>query len=646
MKRRIPILILTISVIASLFIACTGPQEQVYYVSVGGFDGNPGTLELPFKTIQRAADIIKAGERCCVLEGIYREKITVKTSGIDKEPIRFESYKNQEVVIDGTETIEGDWELWQGNIYRIRVAESFDQLFCNGSMMIEARWPNMDFPDQLWDNSTRASTGTGSRYGKIIDPDLAASGIDWTGAIATLNVAHQFRTWTRRVLSHEVGQDLFTYKKNISPITSYRDKTVKWEDDNYFLFGNLEALDSPGEWYLDREEKVLYFWPPGEGQLTEHEICYKARYHGFEIDGGEYIELDGFRFFGTTFSLSDCNNCLIENCRLLYPVYTREFNDPDLTQSPVETSISGNYNRFRKNYIAFSQLNGLAISGSENLVENNIIHDVAWEGQGYGIVMNSKGDKGNILTRNTIYNTGYSALRLSGGGNWTASYNHLYNTALKAKDCAVIQTGGWTIRGAEIHHNWVHDCYAQGNHPGGLKGGLGIRGDDQTREVTVHHNVVWNCGRDGIIVKGDDNLVYHNTVFNIGSNGLEGNYISMHTEKEPLKPWRDQAPLLEIQNINSKVFNNAALIISGDRKRNPFTPAENLFTNYCEKELNLSDPDNFDLSPAMGSPLIDAGTYTAEIENEFKGDAPDIGAYEFGDNWKAGADWSPDKKPN
>ncbi len=121
------------------------------------------------------------------------------------------------------------------------------------------------------------------------------------------------------------------------------------------------------------------------------------------------------------------------------------------------------------------------------------------------------------------------------------------------------------------------------------------------------------------------------------------NYISMHTEKEPLKPWRDQAPLLEVQNLHSQVFNNVALIISGDRKRNPFTPAENLFTNFNEKELKLTDPTNFDFSPAMGSTLIDGGTYLPEVKNEFKGDAPDIGAYELGDNWKAGADWTPDE---
>jgi hypothetical protein len=331
----------------------------------------------------------------------------------------------------------------------------------------------------------------------------------------------------------------------------------------------------------------------------------------------------------------------VESCRLEYPVCSREFNDPSLEKEPAETHISGDHNVIRKNYVVFAQVTGIGITGSNNLVENNIVHEVAWTGQGFAIYMNTTTPEGNIITRNTCYNTGYSVFRLSGMGNWEASFNYVHHAALRAKDCAVIQTGGWRIRGSIIHHNWVHDCYPMGNHPGGLKGGLGIRGDDQTRALTVHHNVVYNCGRDGIIVKGDTNLVYHNTVFNIGSNNLEGNYISLHTVKEPYKPWRYQVPLLEVQNPHSRVFNNAAHIISGDAKRTPFTPEENLVSNYYGKELMLTNPEQFDFTPAPGSPLIDAGTHIPGYTNGYKGDAPDIGAYEVGDTWKAGADWKP-----
>ena len=32
----------------------------------------------------------------------------------------------------------------------------------------------------------------------------------------------------------------------------------------YIALNILEELDSPGEWYLDRSEGILYFWPPSD----------------------------------------------------------------------------------------------------------------------------------------------------------------------------------------------------------------------------------------------------------------------------------------------------------------------------------------------------------------------------------------------
>ena len=39
----------------------------------------------------------------------------------------------------------------------------------------------------------------------------------------------------------------------------------------YYAFNILEELDEPGEWYLDRNSGVLYFWPPaplGRGEAA------------------------------------------------------------------------------------------------------------------------------------------------------------------------------------------------------------------------------------------------------------------------------------------------------------------------------------------------------------------------------------------
>lgn len=627
-----------------VILFCSGScanSTKEYYVSETGSDSNPGTIKNPFRTIQKAADVLLPGEICYVRGGHYRETVIPARSGEADKPIRFQAYPNEKVVLDGTNPLTGEWTKYKENIYKLKTDAQFEQVFSDGKMMVEARWPNMSFPDKLWDRSCWAAADEGSRYGIMMDNELSKSGIDWTGAIAVLNVAHQFVTWTRVVGSHGAGNNSFTYEKNLSPITSYADKTKQWEDDIYYLTGKLEALDMPGEWYLDRNTMELYFWAFDGKNPGEMDLSYKVRNNGFEVTGLSYIQITGFHFFGTALNFKNVNHSLVENCSFLYPTYIREFLDPASKKLPAETTINGNANIFRNNYISFSQMSGMNIRGAGNEINNNIIHDVAWNGQGFAMQLYAEGD-GNIISHNTAYNTGYSVLQPSGSGKYSVEYNHFYNAALVSMDCAVIQTGNPEITGSVIHHNWVHDCYASGDHPAGLKGGLGIRGDDQTRGLTVHHNVVWNCGRDGIIVKGDSNRVFHNTVFNIGSNNRDGNYISLHTEKEPYKPWRKQAPLLEIQNLNSIIINNAAFNIVGDRARNPFTPAENMKSNYLGKDFNLIDPDKFNFTPAAGSPLIDAGIVIPDFNKDFKGEKPDIGAYEYeGINWKPGADWQP-----
>src|SRR4026209_768877 len=52
-----------------------------YYVAKNGNDTNPGTLAQPWKTIQRAADTVQAGDTVNVRQGIYRERVAVHVSG-------------------------------------------------------------------------------------------------------------------------------------------------------------------------------------------------------------------------------------------------------------------------------------------------------------------------------------------------------------------------------------------------------------------------------------------------------------------------------------------------------------------------------------------------------------------------------------
>lgn len=84
-----------------------------YYVSPDGFDSNSGSENAPFRTIQKAADIVMPGDCVIVKAGTYYERIKIRTSGTETSPIIFQGEKknNDEwlTIIDGSEPINGEW---------------------------------------------------------------------------------------------------------------------------------------------------------------------------------------------------------------------------------------------------------------------------------------------------------------------------------------------------------------------------------------------------------------------------------------------------------------------------------------------------------------------------------------------------------
>ena len=403
-------------VVGSLLLGCTVAAATEYTVSIDGLDSNPGTSARPFRTIQKAADAMKAGDTCIVRGGIYRETVRPKVSGKPGATVRFVAYPGEKVILKGTEPIAGPWQVYRDTIYQTKVDREFIQLFLDEAMMVEARWPNMRFPQDLWDRSKWARAGKGSRYGKIVDPNLTKTGIDWTGARATLNVAHQFYTWTRRVEAHGLGKEAFTYAQDLTGITHFADKTTPWEDDRYYLSGKLEALDSPGEWFLDAKNHSLYLWPPDGKAPAPGRVEVKARNYAFEVRNLDYIEVSGFHFFGATFIFENCDHCVVENCHLVWPTYARRINDPAAEPWTDRTLVAGSHNTVRKCSLAYSPTSGLVMLGSDNVAEDNLIHDICWYGSlkhvplDMGPRESSQGTKGGVLRYNTVHNFGNSGM--------------------------------------------------------------------------------------------------------------------------------------------------------------------------------------------------------------------------------------------
>jgi hypothetical protein len=78
-----------------LDITCT------HYVALDGDDGNPGTQNSPWATLQRAADAAQPGDTVCLREGVYHQYAELARSGAPGQPITYAATPGETVWIDG-----------------------------------------------------------------------------------------------------------------------------------------------------------------------------------------------------------------------------------------------------------------------------------------------------------------------------------------------------------------------------------------------------------------------------------------------------------------------------------------------------------------------------------------------------------------
>lgn len=93
----------TKSATATVTVQLPSRSGVTYYVSTSGNDANAGTLASPWRTIQHAANTVKAGDTVQVRAGTYNEIVTMKTSGNSTSGyITFQNYPGEAPIVDGT----------------------------------------------------------------------------------------------------------------------------------------------------------------------------------------------------------------------------------------------------------------------------------------------------------------------------------------------------------------------------------------------------------------------------------------------------------------------------------------------------------------------------------------------------------------
>lgn len=603
---------------------------RVFYVNNGvSVSKETGGWNQPFTTIQACVNALKnPGDQCQIRKGTYHEEIKVSgLHGNPDKPIIIQGYKEERPKLDGTIEIipTTKWtNKGTGSVYRAKIPTKIWQLFLDGEMMTNARWPNGKWSDKSIFLGTKWPTlSETSKRGLIVNKgnSLANTNINMTDALAILNIG-SFNTFVAKVKNHKAKSNRFQFDDNFG---SFHFKPKR---SRYFLEDKLELLDSPEEWFYDQKSKYLHLWTPKGTSPENSKLRGKVQSYAMVITDSSHLILKNIDFFATalkadsTNSSYKVNNITFHSLNFKHHTYSkRMLGDIGLIDW---LDVNGIYDRRHMNtWGTFTFFNntfygsdGLALSyhGANVAIANNLFEyndftaaNMIVGGGGLGTI---KSDSVNdTFVRNTLRYNGAS-VGIRPGLNPIVKLNDITKQCwgLIQNDGAGVQLTTKPQLRSRLEKNWVYNQPKYGLRFDGEPPKIGIKG-------TMVKNVVGKC--NGMMIKGDYHRALYNLAFdkeNANDDDKQGagcalcvlkyvrtNPVSINNHSEVLGNIADVANGGKIIGGNGEVYPVAGSLIK-----------KNIFGKNVNKILK--DPYNFDFRPI--DKKINVGPYP--YQKEFK----------------------------
>gem|GEM_PF-1370868 len=545
----------------------SGTVQTEYFVSPSGSDSSSGTLEQPFKTLEKARDAVRviapsmAKDITIFLRGgTYTLDKTLtfdqRDSGKNGFNIIYKNYQNEKPLISGGRKITGwvqEGDKWKANIGSIQTNAQPRQLYVNGQRATRARsattpalpvqfktatgYTSYDWNMQNWRNVQDIEL-VGNKGWKqyrcgvqSITPEYAQqldeSSGEYVNTLSSLSVAVKQPCWD-----------------NAQSHTGETMDEVSWIENAY------ELLDSPGEWYLNKPTGWIYYKPKAGENMNTADAVVPVVETLIRGSGTLGNKLQNIQFRGITFSYAgwtrpNDNNGFADvqaNFHLVGPGGI--FNIPS-------TKIAANIDfknsksiKFERNVFTHLGAGGLNFGegSQDNIISGNNFYDISGNGIMVGETSNAKTTDQRIITKNNQVTNNYIhnvAAEFKGGvGIWLGytqnslvAHNELHDLPYTA-----ISIGwGWggedpTIaKDNKVQNNLIYDhvkylfdgggIYSLSAQPGNVYSGNVIKDqknefgalylDNGARYITVYDNVIFNNKRTAIY-KGGDHYFHDN----------------------------------------------------------------------------------------------------------------------------------------
>ena len=521
-----------VGVLSCLVFSSVGCGQTVLHVSPEGDDGALGALQAPLATLEGARDAIRAmkkagglpqgGITVQVAQGVYERsrpfELSAEDSGSEDAPIIYRNLPGAKVRIVGGRLVSGFTPVTdeavssrlepaaRGNVFQADLEaqgisdygqlsqRGFGQpmhtahmeLFFEDRPMTLARWPNEGY-------ATIADLPAGKDGGKFsYEGDRPSR---WADEPDIWVYGYWYHDWADTYMK---VADVDSGSRTITTVNKHGYGLRK--GNRWHVLNVLAELDSPGEYYVDRDKGILYFWPPSEvfrgkpmvsiaGQLITMKDTTHVTVRGFTLEACR----------GTAASISGGVHNSIIGCTI------RNTGNKAVSVSGAENAVIGCD-------IYETGDGGISLSGGVRqtltpaglLAQNNHIHHFSRWSHTYRPAVGVHGC-GNIVRNNLLHHGSHNAIQL-GGNDHVIEFNEIHSVCTDTGDVGAFYMGrDWTARGTVIKHNYWHDIRG----PGRI-GAMGVYLDDQASGILIYGNIFLNVTRAAFIGGGCDNVVENN----------------------------------------------------------------------------------------------------------------------------------------
>jgi len=522
---RLVFALVLFSQILSSSASPAGPQASLeapgtFFVSPKGNDAWSGKLERansagndgPFRTIAHARDAIRQSNRDAhtaatvyLRAGTYELKETLmfspQDSGNPGAPVTYAAYPGETSVLSGGRVITG-WTQDKNGLWTAQIPEAknhqwyFRELFVKGERRQRARTPNTGY----FNVQGQILPGDPGRFqfnGNDIRPEWAKAG---DVEVVNLNKWQVSRMFIRSV---DTGSHMVTLSRARLPIANE-------ENSRYWIENNVDGLDSPGEWYLNSRDGVLYYRPmPGEDMARAQAIA-PALQQLLRFDGSldhpvHNIVLRGLTFSYTDWTMSDTGwedkqsapslPAAVEGTTVLSSTVERCV-FTHLGQDAVGFGRGSKQNQIMKNEMSDLGGGAIKIGDADSMVLPNEFVPSAPPGgerrgfqRGAGQERAAEMAKFLLDTNNYQIEPGYPHSEAEASTDNVISDNRIHDTGQVFASAAAIWIG--QSNGNTISHNEIHDTTYDGISVGWSWG----YGPSAAVNNIIEYNHLYNIGR-------------------------------------------------------------------------------------------------------------------------------------------------------